>query len=162
MKTNISDILVYLFKIYPNPGELSKARVVKMLYLIDWKNCIEHGKQITSINWYFNHYGPYVDDIVNIIRTDGRFEIRWVTNVFGSPKEIISLKADVETPTNIPKADVAILDFVINLSHPLYWNDFIDLIYSTYPVRTQPRYTFLDLPKLASEYKSIKRGLVYA
>lgn len=155
MIPTINDILVYLFKNYPNPGELSKARVVKMLYLADWKNCLEYGRQITPIQWYFNHYGPYVDDIVNLIRTDVRFEIEWVSNVFGSPKEIIRLKPNVELLVNIPSENIKTLDFVIKLSSPLYWSDFIDLIYSTYPVRTQPRYTYFNLPKLATEYKAV-------
>ncbi|MEN9656209.1 MAG: hypothetical protein RL311_1160, partial [Bacteroidota bacterium] len=95
-----NDILVYFFKKYPNPNELSKARVVKMLYLSDWKSCIEYGQQITSIQWYFNHYGPYFEDIITNIRFDkqSRFEIKWEENTFGQPKEIIRLKDNVELP----------------------------------------------------------------
>jgi hypothetical protein len=46
-----------------------------------------------------------------------------------------------------------VLDFVIEQTAPLYWNDFIKLVYSTYPVVTQPRFLPLDLVKLALEYR---------
>lgn len=152
----LTDIIVYLYKNYPNPKELSKARVVKMLYLADWKNCIDSDKQITNVKWYFNHYGPYVDGIVDEIKNDSRFTTTWVNNSFGGPKELILLNPNAQVNQEIAPETSKILDFVIESTSPLYWNDFITLVYSTYPIRTQPRYTHLNLVSLAKEYKSEK------
>jgi len=33
------------------------------------------------------------------------------------------------------------------------WNDFIDYVYATYPIRETEKYGFLDLVKLAEESK---------
>jgi hypothetical protein len=72
-------------------------------------------------------------------------------SVFGTPKEVISAAPGAKEP-NLPPEDREILDFVIERTKRLYWNDFISLVYSTYPIRTRPRYSDLDLVRLADEY----------
>lgn len=149
----LGEILVYLFWKYPHPNELSKARVVKMIYLADWRSSILNGKQITNIRWVYNHYGPYVDDIITYIRQDNRFEIKATTNYWGEFKEVITLKQQ-KVAVNLSIEDKGILDFVIEQTSKLYWNDFIGLIYSTYPIKNSVKYKELDLPRLADEYKN--------
>ena len=61
------DIVKYIFDKYPKPEELSKPRLVKIVYLIDWKTAVETGDQCTNVEWYYNHYGPYVEDVINVI-----------------------------------------------------------------------------------------------
>ena len=147
----LKDIIKYLFVNYPYKNELSKARVVKMVYLADWKYAITYGKQITCIHWYFNHYGPYVSDVINEIRNDKDFTLTMVTNALGEPKELITVTDDFVNP--VLSDDVKdVLDFVIRKTSPLFWEDFIALVYSTYPVVTQPKYSYLNLEELAKEY----------
>jgi uncharacterized protein YwgA len=156
---NLSDVLVYIFSNYPNPLELSKARIVKMVYLADWKSAIEHGRQITGIRWHFNHYGPYVTEVINTIKSDSRFETTWVSNHFGEPKELISLISQ-SIDLSLSQETKEILDFVIRKTSVLYWQDFINLIYSTYPIQNSPRYSYLNLVSLAKDYK--EKSLVSA
>lgn len=147
------DIVKYLYLHYPYHGELSKARVVKMIYLVDWRSCLVCGQQITHIHWYFNHYGPYVSEVIDDIRRDQDFSIKSATNMFGDTKEIIVLK-NTRYKVNLSEDVKVVLDFVIEKTCRLNWTEFINLIYSTYPVVTQPRYTYFDLVKLAKEYKT--------
>ena len=150
------DILVYLFKKYPFPRELSKARVVKLLYLIDWRSSILYNTQITKTKWLFNHYGPYVTSIIDLIKDDGRFELYWVVNYYGEPKELIKLKDyNYEIEGKLDERTKKIIDFVIEKTSPLSWTDFINLVYDTYPVRSSIKYSHLDLPKLAREYREV-------
>lgn len=109
--------------------------------------------QITNIHWYFNHYGPYVSEIIDVIRNDGDFSIQSATNMYGDTKEIIILK-NTQCRVEVTKDVSDILDFVIEKTSKLNWTDFIDLVYSTYPVATQLRYSYFDLVKLSKEYKS--------
>jgi hypothetical protein len=155
---NLADIIVYIFANYPNPLELSKARVVKMIYLADWKSAIEYGEQITTINWYYNHFGPYVQDIVDEIKQDGRFETTWISNMFGEPKELIKLKENADISVVLDERIKRTLNFVIEKTHLLYWSDFISLVYSTYPIVKLPKYSSLDLIELAKEYKEVIRA----
>jgi uncharacterized protein YwgA len=149
----LRDVMAYLCANYPHKGELSKARLTKMIYLADWKSALEHGRQATSISWYFNHYGPYVEDVVQTARKNQEiFDILHTTNLFGSEKDIITVRSGVEYPS-ITQQDRAVLDHVIRSSSRLTWDEFIELIYSTYPVQTQPRYGKLSLVRLAKEYR---------
>ena len=148
----LNDVIKYLYLNYPYKNELSKARVVKMVYLADWKSAMLYQRQLTSINWYFNHYGPYVSDIINAIRSDSDFTIDTQKNIYGETKELIRIN---EKHTQLTLSDNVkhVLDFVIEKTAHLYRDDFIKLVYSTYPIVTQPRYSTLNLVQLASLYK---------
>lgn len=153
----LRDVLVYLVSRYPHKHELSKARVTKMVYLADWRSAIEYGRQMTPLRWTFNHYGPYLDDVVDTARTDSAFEVKESANPYGHPKEVIRLVGDARA--DLTEQEKEVLDHVINETAPLYWNDFIRLVYSTYPVVTQPKYSELDLVGLAREYNATKAPL---
>jgi hypothetical protein len=150
---NTIEILKYLFIKYPNPSELSKARVVKMVYLADWKSAILNDKQLTDIKWIYNHYGPYVDNVITLLKQDDDFEIKSDLNYYNQPREIIKLKNKVNV--KLEKSTKKILDFVIEKTSPLFWDDFIKLVYSTYPIIKEKKLNQLDLLKLAKEYKNV-------
>ncbi len=56
--------------------------------------------------------------------------------------------------SSLSDQDEEILGWVIDTSARKTWNDFIRLVYSTYPIMSQDRGTQLDLVDLALEYKS--------
>lgn len=143
-------LLAYLIDNYPYKFELSKARLTKMVYLCDWLSAFHCGKQMTDIKWYFNHYGPYVDDVVECARKNPEFDIIFDSNCFGATKEIISTINPLDTDC-LDKSEKIILDFIIDKTSGLYWKGFINLVYATYPIATQPRYTYLDLVELAKK-----------
>lgn len=150
-------ILRYFAKHYPYKSELSKARLTKMVYLADWFSAKKNGEQITRINWYFDHYGPYVSDVYEEAKRDKMLEVKNEFTAFGTPKETIYLKAS-HTDLNlekIPERDREILDRVIEETQHLNWSEFIDYIYNTYPIRTEERYSILDLVSLAEEERNI-------
>jgi uncharacterized phage-associated protein len=149
---NLKDIIRYFFSKYPYPSELSKARLVKLIYLADWKSSLNNEKQLSNIKWIYNHYGPYVEDIINEIRNDSNFEIVFVNNSYNQPKELIKVLNNEEP--KISKESKEIIDFVIDKTKSLYWNDFINLVYSTYPILKSQKFEELDLEKLAKEYKN--------
>jgi hypothetical protein len=148
----LNDVILFLFKNYPNPLELSKARLVKMIYLADWKSAITNSKQLTDVKWYYNHYGPYVNEIIDSIKSDNKFELEWISNSDGEPKELIKLR-DKNANYTLSKESQEILKFVIDKTYPLYWSDFINLVYSTYPVKKSAKYSNLDLIEFSNEYK---------
>ena len=154
----LKDILAYFCLNYPYPNELSKARLVKMLYLADWKNSIEHQNQLTNTNWIFNQYGPYVNDIIETIKYDNRFEIIDKTNSYGSPKQLIKVSNNYKI-LNLNEEKKRILDFVINATSVLNYSDFIDLVYSTYPIKVSSKMSELNLVQLATDYKKSKEKI---
>ncbi|RJL18998.1 Panacea domain-containing protein [Pectobacterium polaris] len=151
----IQNITAYLCVNYPIQSELSKARLTKMVYLADWFSSLVNDKQLTDIEWVFNHYGPYVDDVIDSIsRSRKNFIIKHERNIYGSEKNTISFIGDIED-IGLTRNERQILDVVINKTKGLYFNDFIEYIYSTYPIRNRTRYSVLDLPRLAREYSRL-------
>jgi Protein of unknown function (DUF4065) len=149
---SVRDIAGYLCRNYPYQEQLSKARLTKMIYLADWKSAIDRSTQISDVRWEFSHFGPYVPLVVEQLREDEDFWVRGSSTIFGHPKEVVSYHGPDDFPT-LSAEDRRILDFVIASVAPKSWDGFIKLVYSTYPVVSQPRYSELDLVRLAEEYR---------
>ncbi|ENO3966438.1 SocA family protein [Vibrio vulnificus] len=150
----IQKIIAYFCVKYPHKGELSKARLTKLVYLADWFSALIDDRQLTDIDWLFNHYGPYVDDVVEVASRSPDFSIVSEQTMYGSDKYLISFNGYFDEDS-LPYRERQILDFVIDKTKNLYFNDFIDYVYSTYPVESRNRYSRLDLVSLAREYNAL-------
>lgn len=151
----LQNIIAYFCMFYPYPDELSNSRLTKLVYLADWFSSLADKQQLTNINWLFNHYGPYVDDIKDAVLLSRDFSFHYDQNVFGSNKTIIRFIGHPNS-INLTERDRRILDLVIDKTQGKYYNEFIDYVYSTYPVQSKNRYSSLDLVSLAEEYR--RRG----
>lgn len=150
----LKDVMVYIIKKYPYKSDLSNAKLTKMIYLADWKHAITCGHQISSINWYFDNYGPFVWDIKDEAKNNlDLFSIKEELNAYGSQKVIIGLK-DMRYVPQIADDEQLSIDHVIETAKKLNWDQFIRLVYSTYPVISSEKYTYLDLAKKAKEYST--------
>jgi hypothetical protein len=150
--TKIEQIALLVYNSYPNPYELSKARLVKIIYLSDWKFALEHGRQITDIKWYYNHYGPFVKSIIEEIRQSPYFETIKLTNSYGGEKEIFKPK-DAFIEITLLEEEISVIQSIAKLSSQYFFDDFIRLVYSTYQVVVSEKYQYLDLVSLAKEYQ---------
>lgn len=150
---HLKDVIAYLLKEYPFADELSNARVCKMIYLADWRHAIRQGKTITNINWYFDNFGPYVEDVKQVVQDNPElFSLESTSTIYGDPKTLFSLKNSEYEP-RLADEEVKTLDYVISKTKPLNWSEFIKLVYSTYPIQSSERYQNLNLPTLAAEYR---------
>lgn len=145
----INSILRYLILNYPNKSDLSKTRVTKMVYLADWYFAKQYNKQMTNIDWFFDHYGPYVPDVFQIAKSDEVLEIIKDTSLYGAPKSLISLKEGKSVPYNLSEREKSVIDQVIEDTKYLTWNSFIRMVYDTEPIKYGKRYETLDLVKYA-------------
>jgi hypothetical protein len=151
---SLRDTMAYICKHYPHKGELSNARVTKMVYLADWRSAIIRGEQLTGTPWVFNHYGPFVYDVLDTAKDDPAFQVVSTRNMYGAPKDLIKVAPDVTYPS-LEKDEKEILDFVIDSSADKNWDEFVRLVYSTYPIVAEERHTELNLVKLANEYQEV-------
>ncbi|RRD57504.1 DUF4065 domain-containing protein [Comamonadaceae bacterium OH2545_COT-014] len=152
--SKITDVVKYICKNYPHSHELSKARLTKMIYLVDWESAKRHGQQITEIKWYFNNYGPYVDAVFDEAILDPEIDVIQTTTIYGTPKIQIKYSGDAGE-VNINYNEKEIIDHIISQTKTMYWNSFIRHVYDTYPVRKNPQYSYLDLAGLAKQENSI-------
>lgn len=147
------DVMAYLCEVYPKKSDLSNARLTKLIYLADWRSALVNERQITDIEWVFDQFGPFVFDVKDTAAAYPEiFFVRETQNMFGSPKILIGLK-DENYEYELEPEDKEVLDWVVAKSRRMPWNEFIRLIYSTYPILTQERGTKLDLVSLAAQYK---------
>ena len=148
----LEKIILYVCMEYPYKHDLSDARLTKTIYLADWKYALDYGKVLTGINWVFNHYGPYVPDVLKCAEDCSMISVVYSANFYNTPKTIIKANNDAQKP-DLDSDITTILDSMIKKAAKRSWNEFIQLVYSTYPILTQPRYSKLDLVALAKEYK---------
>jgi uncharacterized phage-associated protein len=155
-------LLRYIVKNYPYKNELSKTRITKMIYLADWYSALDSGKQLTEIKWFFDHYGPYVPDVFETAKKDRKLKIKQEINAFGNLKEIVVLNDSgfsFFNNKNLSEYAKNILDKVIEDTKNLSWTEFINYIYSSYPIKNSLRYSYLNLEKLSQECK--KKNISY-
>lgn len=155
--SNTLDVMAYLIKNYPErmSDELSNARLTKMVYLADWRHVLETGKQITPIKWYFDNYGPFVRDVEHTaLLNEDVIAVEKTTNMYGQSKKKFALKDPGYSPT-LREDEIQSLDHIINVTSKLYWKDFINLVYSTHPIASSERYSYLDLATKAKEYQAV-------
>lgn len=152
--SSLIDIAYYICQNYPYKDELSKARLTKMVYLSDWKSCLVQDRQLTNIEWFFDNYGPFVDDINDEIeKRPDLINITHTLNYYGSGKTLYSISKTEYIPS-LDESDKRILDEVIEKTKTMHWDNFITFIYSTYPIATSQRYSKLNLLEKAHEYKN--------
>lgn len=152
----LREIVRFLVAHYPHKKELSKARLTKMVYIADWKCALTYGYQLTNIRWQFNHYGPYVDEVIDAAYEDPEIDVVSTTNMYGHPKVLINSRLHHNDFT-LSQGEINILRHVIDETVNMFWDEFIKYVYSSYPIASQNRYSELDLPKLAQQYHSLQR-----
>lgn len=71
MVARLTDVISYLYRQYPNRRELSKARLLGMLYLVDWKYALEHDSQLTGIEWSIDNNFHHIQMLIplNLLKT---------------------------------------------------------------------------------------------
>ena len=146
MSVLVKDLMIFFCKEKP----LSKARLTKMIYLADWKSALDTGEQLTDLEWTFHHYGPYLSDIYSLAQSDNAFSTYSYDHA-----DMIALNKITAEPKFTPQQK-KILEDIKTTASSMPFRQFLKLIYSTYPIRTQEKYSTLDLPVLAQAYKREK------
>jgi len=155
--TRLIDLIKYILEVYPKLEELSKPRLVKLIYLIDWKHAINTNEQYTNIKWIYNHYGPYVNDVIHVMKLNpNEFIVSSRQNPYGGVTDKFKLNRNSNTASEIDSEVKNITEFLISKTAHLSWSKFISVVYSTYPVKNNLKYSSLDLEGLAKEYRIIK------
>jgi hypothetical protein len=148
----IKHIIAYIIDRYTDKKLLSKSRLAKTIYLIDWRSAIQSDKQMTNIEWIYNNHGPYFD-VAKMLEGDDRFNVIPIEGATTEPRELVQMKAQLKYD-KLKQEDLKVIDWVISYTEKMTTEKFINLIYSTYPIMIQERFSKLELPELAKEYKN--------
>ena len=137
MENRVYDIISKLLDFHKTEQGISMQKLVFLIYLCDWKNSIEIGSQISNIEW------KYLDSEFSkkIITAFKKGEVG---------ENIFSFKSDY---SSLNQHELKIINFIGKLSTKLDTDDFIKLVYSTYPMIKSDKNKLLNLPDLAKDYK---------
>jgi arsenite-activated ATPase arsA len=148
MENKLKDVLSYIVKNYPYSDDLTKTRTTKLVYLVDWEYIKKYGRQLTSIEWFFDHYGPYVSDVLDEADKDRRISIKKTKSNFGTVKYMVMPKfTKNDIVYSLTADEIEVIDDVIEKTKLLSWNQFIRYVYETSPIKNSEKYKKLDLLK---------------
>jgi uncharacterized phage-associated protein len=148
----VINILDYLYIKYPNSNQLSISRVMKLLYLIEWRYAIINFEKLTDIEWMQTEYGPFYKTLRSIYNESSNYEVtiklddknrEQTVIIFLNKKENLSLKDEAKK----------VVDFVIDHCKDYSWTELNNLVSSTYGVLNTPQGQIIDIVNLASKYK---------
>jgi arsenite-activated ATPase arsA len=148
MENKLKDVLSYIVKNYPYSDDLTKTRTTKLVYLVDWEYIKKYGRQLTSIEWFFDHYGPYVSDVLDEADKDRRISIKKTKSNFGTVKYMVMPKfTKNDIVYSLTADEIEVINDVIEKTKLLSWNQFICYVYDTSPIKNSEKYEKLDLLK---------------
>lgn len=147
MRTKLRNVLLYIVKNYPYGDDLTKTRITKLVYLIDWEYTKKYGEQLTEISWYFDHYGPYVSDVLDEADEDETVSIQSTFSNFGTIKYIVKPKYGKENIhyEGLTESEIDVINKVFEDTKLLSWNQFINYVYETPPIKRSEKYHYLNL-----------------
>lgn len=129
-------VISYLHKHHP-PDSFSR-RLMRLVYLCDWKSCLMHGRRMLYLDWVNTCNGPLSLDVRK-----------------APPPRVMP-------SASLTEEDRDVLDFVLAFSAKRQSTDaqFSLTVRSTYPLITTSCGTSLDLLPLSQEYLE-RRGLLF-
>lgn len=149
----VINLLDYLFLKYPNSNKLSYSRVMKLLYLIEWRNAITKFDKLTDIEWIATEYGPFYKSLRSIFTESSNFDVS--VKFDENDKEQLLIKF-FNNKKNVFLDDYSkeIVDFVIEHCKDYDWAELNNLVNSTFAVMNTNQGQIIDLVLLAKKYKN--------
>ncbi|MEO8491762.1 MULTISPECIES: type II toxin-antitoxin system antitoxin SocA domain-containing protein [unclassified Pseudomonas] len=151
MKNSLIEIINYIIEKHQPSKKISLSRLIKTIYLADWKESITNRKQITNIEWFSNLNGPYNSLILK--ESEKEKSIKITTTLTESGKKQTILEATEEKKNHLDAEIIKILDFVIEATKNKKHIELIKLVSSTYPVISSEKFHRINLIEKAEEYK---------
>lgn len=146
-------VMEYVLSRCDSQRKVSLNKLVKMLYLADWKNYLKTGRSLSNLQWEFDKFGPTSSEAVDFAKAKNNIDVEYSLSKTGFSHENVILKnrsADYE----LSSSEKEILDQVVEDTFNLEWEDFMRVIFDTYPITKLTKYGYIDLSKFAHEYKA--------
>lgn len=141
---SVQTVLSYLSSIHRSDIELDHHRALLLLYLVDWRSAITRHEPVTNVTWKVEDFGPQPDS-------------SYVLSGVMSPADwnAVSNRSRVEadrTTCDLAIDEREVIDFVAKAAGSKSDEELQRLVYSTFPVMTQPKHAPLNLVALAERY----------
>lgn len=128
-----------LYVISSIDGNVSRTRIVKLLYLIDFFSLANLGSKVTKVNYNYYYYGPYSESIIECVdelKRHGDLQEFVIQNSFGNNSylyEVTKRHSEIQGLTGSPEK-LAIIDRVIRDFSRMDFKQLLGFVYSTPPI----------------------------
>ena len=148
--SKLINILIHILKIL-NPKKATIDYITQIIYMTDWVMALNKDTLISDLHWELGENGPQVEELDIII--GHRPDIFKVTPVIdGGTKSIFLSLINTNISYSLDSTEAAYLDKVIMLFDPLFKDDFVDIVFHTYPILSTNKKEPIDILRLAREY----------
>lgn len=148
----VINILDYLYLKYPNPNQLSISRVMKLLYLIEWRYAITKYEKLTDIEWINTEYGPFYKSLKDIFKDSSNFNIEDDVDDTGRNQTMIRFLNKKEN-ISLKEGTKEVVNFVIDICKDYSWVELNNLVNSTYGIINTSQGEIINVVELAKKYK---------
>jgi len=145
--STLKQVMIYIVNSYRHTKSISVSRLSKTVYMADWLAAIKLDRQLTNINWDIRFSGPFAPEIESILTGDEDFQMQGGKNYGNKVQQVAAANDDITV--ELSPAELRVLDKVLRDTVQLNWNDFLNYVYDTYPVKIQRSTTTIDLVAVA-------------
>jgi len=134
-----SEIEMIYYLINRFPAGITKTRLLKLLYLIDFRSKEKLGKKITKFTYDYYYYGPYSESFIKTLNFSKGYEVTETTKVT-SNLEVIYLYTPGMQPrvsaqlSSLNKTQKKIIEEVIDQYGQLEFKELLGEVYKTRPI----------------------------
>jgi len=146
-------VMEYLLSQCESHRKVSLHKLVKMIYLADWRYYLKTGSSLSSLQWEFDKLGPTSSAAVFFAKERNNIDLEYSFSKTGFTRENVTLH-NRSNPYDVTYQERQILDEVIKDTFHLEWEDFMKVIFDTYPITKINKYGLIDLSKYANEYRT--------
>jgi len=156
----IKDLAAYLLKRSGDAGpllsffvspELPSEKLARLVFLCDWKHSLDHGEQITDLEWSVSGFGSFGDVVNEVKKHPDLFDLRSYGHMY-RPDEVVRL-VDEDYQPELEDSEMDVAREIADLERKLNWAEFSQILYSTYPLLRSHSSKRSNLVELAKEYK---------
>jgi len=134
----------YLKANHPKQHCLSRHRLLRLVYLADWRAALVYGLPLTDTHWVNDHVFPQAPDALPWFRVDDGDSYENV------PAYLPSMEEEPLT-----EQAVTSLDYVLEKTKNLNWTGVALLVQATHPAHMTEKGSVMDLNSLAIDYRKI-------
>ena len=148
----VINIIDYLYLNYPNSNQLSLSRVMKLLFLIEWRFAITKFEKLTDVEWMQTEYGPFYKALRNIINESSNFEIS-IKLDDNNREQIVIVFLNKKEDINLNEETKEVVNFVIVHCKDYSWSELNNLVNSTFGVLNTQQGHIIDVVNQAIKYR---------
>lgn len=129
-------ILLLLNRLNEN---ITRTKIVKLLFLLDYVNYVNNGKKITNISYDYYYYGPYsrkIIDVIDDMKNENLLSESEHFNSNGNVYYIYSTNSETQNPEQLLDSDETnTFEEVVKKYGHLSLKQLLEYVYSTPPIR---------------------------